>query len=195
MESGLSKRALRAEARARRAARSADDIASLSRSATAHLVDFLDALKPRSAAVFLSSDREPQTRDLIAHLAAAGIIVWAPHSLDDGVLHWSEVDLHTPVFVGPHGVPEPESATEGRLAHVEPDVVMCPAALVDRYGTRLGWGKGYYDRFLATLGPHTRVIALVFDDEVVDKLPRDEHDIPVTHIATPSGVQSVAANS
>lgn len=195
MELGTSKTALRQRVRSRRAQRPATEVASLSQSANAHLAELLDDLSPRSVAVFLSRATEPQTRGLIDHLRNGGVTVWAPHSLDGGILHWSKVEANTPPVEGPQGVPEPESPIEDRSDRIDPDVVICPAALVDRRGNRLGWGKGYYDRFLATLGAHTRVIALVFDDEVVDDLPQEEHDIPVTDIATPSGVRNVAADS
>ena len=195
MTSETSKDALRAGVRSRRATRAARDISNLSHSASRHLVDFLDTLGPRSVAIFLSSAHELQTHDVIAHLSDAGVTVWAPHSLDHGVLHWSEISRDTPVSTGPFGIPEPASSVESRRAHIEPDMVICPAALVDRHGTRLGWGKGYYDRFLATLGAHAPVVAVVFDDEVVDELPREAHDVPVTHLATPSGVRSVTAET
>lgn len=50
---------------------------------------------------------------------------------------------------------------------------------------RLGRGGGFYDRSLALCSPATRLVAVVRDDEVVGKLPHDEHDVLMTHALTP----------
>jgi 5-formyltetrahydrofolate cyclo-ligase len=74
------------------------------------------------------------------------------------------------------------------LADVE--LMFVPALAVDRSGTRLGQGGGWYDRVLEFLPPSTPVYAVVFDDEVLDAktLPFDLHDRPVTGALTPSGL-------
>jgi 5-formyltetrahydrofolate cyclo-ligase len=50
---------------------------------------------------------------------------------------------------------------------------------------RLGRGRGFYDRSLGDRGPHTRLIAVVRDAEVLDEIPADPHDVPMTHALTP----------
>jgi 5,10-methenyltetrahydrofolate synthetase len=82
---------------------------------------------------------------------------------------------------------ETQVAAEDTVASLTVDVVICPAAAVDETGTRLGWGGGYYDRFLTDLPAGIPVFALVFDDDVVADLPREAHDVPVTGVVTPSG--------
>lgn len=78
----------------------------------------------------------------------------------------------------------------------EADVVLVPALAVDRAGVRLGRGGGFYDRSLALCHPGTRLIAVVRDDEVVDELPREPHDVRMTHVLTPgSGVVSLGARA
>ena len=67
------------------------------------------------------------------------------------------------------------------------DVVVVPALAVDRGGVRLGRGGGYYDRALRHVRPDARLVALVFDDELVDALPVEPHDRRVTAVVTPSG--------
>lgn len=65
-------------------------------------------------------------------------------------------------------------------------VVLVPALAVDRSGVRLGRGGGFYDRSLALCGPQTRLVAVVRDDEVLDELPSEPHDVRMTHVLTPS---------
>lgn len=66
------------------------------------------------------------------------------------------------------------------------DLVLVPALAVDRNGVRLGRGGGFYDRSLALCAAGTPLVAVVRDDEVVDDLPHDPHDVRVTHALTPS---------
>ena len=63
--------------------------------------------------------------------------------------------------------------------------VLVPALAVDRRGVRLGRGGGYYDRSLALCRPGTRLIAVVRDDEIVEELPSEAHDVRMTHALTP----------
>jgi 5-formyltetrahydrofolate cyclo-ligase len=66
-------------------------------------------------------------------------------------------------------------------------VVLVPALAVDRAGVRLGRGAGFYDRSLVLSDPAARLVAVVRDDEVVDKLPAEPHDVRMTHALTPQG--------
>jgi 5-formyltetrahydrofolate cyclo-ligase len=66
------------------------------------------------------------------------------------------------------------------------DVVLVPGVVFDRHGVRLGFGGGYYDRFLPTT-PAVR-IGIAFDECVADELPCGEHDQYMDWIATPSEI-------
>jgi 5-formyltetrahydrofolate cyclo-ligase len=74
-------------------------------------------------------------------------------------------------------LPPTELATAG--------VLLVPALSVDRHGVRLGRGAGFYDRSLGFRDPSARVVAVVRDDELVDALPVEPHDIAMTHALTP----------
>jgi len=63
--------------------------------------------------------------------------------------------------------------------------VLVPALAVDRRGVRLGRGGGFYDRSLPLCAPGARLVAVVRDEEVVDELPAEPHDVPMTHALTP----------
>ncbi len=66
-------------------------------------------------------------------------------------------------------------------------VVLVPGLAFDRRGGRLGFGAGYYDRFLSRLGPDTRFVA-VSDGFIVDEVPTGPNDVAMTHLATEAGV-------
>ncbi len=66
----------------------------------------------------------------------------------------------------------------------EARVVLVPALAVDRTGARLGRGRGFYDRTLV-LAPKARLVAVIRDEELLDEVPHEPHDVPMTHALTP----------
>lgn len=86
---------------------------------------------------------------------------------------------------GRWGLLEPPEPWLPESALAEAEMVVVPALAVDRRGTRLGRGRGFYDRSLDGRNPQARLIALVRDAEFVDELPADPHDVPMTHVLTP----------
>jgi 5-formyltetrahydrofolate cyclo-ligase len=86
---------------------------------------------------------------------------------------------------GPWGLLEPPEPWLPESALAEAGLVIVPALAVDRHGVRLGRGRGFYDRSLAGRDPHARLIAVVRDDELVEELPAEPHDVPMTDALTP----------
>ncbi|OSC28815.1 5-formyltetrahydrofolate cyclo-ligase [Mycobacterium vulneris] len=99
-------------------------------------------------------------------------------------LSWGEYRPGT-LTTGRWGLLEPPQPWLPSSALVQADVVLVPALAVDRRGVRLGRGRGFYDRSLGGRDPHARLIAVVRDAEVLDEVPADPHDIPMTHALTP----------
>ncbi len=76
---------------------------------------------------------------------------------------------------------------------VEPavlDAVLVPGLAFDPWGHRLGYGQGFYDRFLAQLPPRTLTIGLVAEALLVPELPHDPWDVPVQFLATEQEVRA-----
>lgn len=72
-------------------------------------------------------------------------------------------------------------------------IVLVPGLAFDRWGNRLGFGAGYYDRFLGRLGEAVRMG--VCDEVSRRPLPREPHDVLMTHLATPDGVIEVRSTT
>jgi 5-formyltetrahydrofolate cyclo-ligase len=83
------------------------------------------------------------------------------------------------------GLLEPAGPWLPAAALEEARAVLVPALAVDRTGVRLGRGRGFYDRTLVHRDPRARLIAVVRDHELLDELPREPHDVPMTHALTP----------
>lgn len=120
--------------------------------------------------------------ELLDELTARGATVLIPVLLEDLDLGWS--------IWG--------DATQQRLspaAIATVDTVLVPALAVARDGTRLGRGGGSYDRALARVPADCPVIALIYEDEFVDALPRESWDRPVTAVATPTRYLEISTPS
>lgn len=62
------------------------------------------------------------------------------------------------------------------------DMIVVPLVAFDRAGTRLGYGGGCYDRYLPMLSPACQIIGIAFDEQRVDRVPTDAHDLALPHI-------------
>jgi 5-formyltetrahydrofolate cyclo-ligase len=188
------KRALRADLRERRQQRS--DAAR--EAAEAGLKTQLDRLVEThgvtSMSCFLSTPTEPGTHEFIQDAVRRGIRVLLPITRSDGLLDWAVADEHGDITEGLFGMPEPVGEVLSPLAVNDVDLLVIPAAAVDRSGMRLGWGRGYFDKTLGSMERCPPVYAVIFDSELVDEVPRDLHDQPVTGVVTPTQTVVLAAH-
>ena len=181
------KRALRAELRERRRITTSKDREEADAAITRNLIELTTTLGSRSVAAYLSLPDEPATRDYVAWACDQGIRVLLPISRVDGLLDWApfdgsgeELDLL--------GMPAPTSELLGPIAINEVDLIVVPAASVDRTGMRMGWGRGYFDKTLGSMENCPPVYAVIFDNELVDTVPSERHDQRVDGVVTPSGI-------
>jgi 5-formyltetrahydrofolate cyclo-ligase len=100
-------------------------------------------------------------------------------------LGWAE--FAGQLAVGRFGLLEPVGPRLPPTAVAAAVAVVVPALAVDRNGARLGRGGGYYDRALRHAASGAILVAVVFDDELLEEVPAEPHDLPVTAVVTPFG--------
>jgi 5-formyltetrahydrofolate cyclo-ligase len=146
-----------------------------------------------TVAAYYSIGSEPDTRGLVFALWKRGTYVLLPLLRPDGDLDWASYEGPDSLVAGPRGLKEPGEAARGAGAVASADVVLVPALAVDRQGNRLGRGGGSFDRALARVGPLIPVIALLYDCELVERVPVEGHDTPVRAVVRPGyGVTTCA---
>ncbi len=180
------KRALRAELRERRQLLSESQRDALDSALTGRLDDLVDSLGARSISCFLSTTTEPGTRDFVRAAVRRGIRVLLPVTRADGLLDWAVATDDDEITEGLFGLPEPTGELLGPIAVNDVDLMIIPAAAVDRGGMRMGWGRGYFDKTIGSMEKCPPVYAVIYDSEVLDLLPREVHDQPVTGVVTPT---------
>lgn len=145
----------------------------------------------RTVAAYVSVGSEPGTRELLEGLRERGVRVLLPVLMADNDLDWAVYEGPAELRRAGRGLDEPAGARLGPGAVLEADAVLLPGLAVDRNGRRLGRGGGSYDRVLARLaraGCAPSLIVLLYDHEVLERVPAEPHDRPVNVAVTPAGV-------
>lgn len=181
------KRALRAELRERRRIRPQHERDLAAEAITRQLVALASALGPRAIACYLATPDEPETRPFLTWATEQGIRVLLPVSRADGLLDWAPYD-DSDEALDLIGMPVPTTELLGPIAINDVGLIVVPAAAVDRSGMRMGWGRGYFDKTLGSMDRRPPVFAVVFENEVLDELPREPHDQGVDGVVTPAGI-------
>ncbi|KAJ1993401.1 hypothetical protein GGI25_001967 [Coemansia spiralis] len=177
----IAKRQLRKQMRALLGTLSAAHINEASARACQHILALDTLSNATHVALYVSTARELQTRDLIARLLAMGKRVYVPRC--DAEMEMVRItgfgDLTRETS---WGIWEPEG--EGVDPHVL-DFVLVPGVAFDRRGNRCGHGRGYYDRYLARTAAFACAVCL--DEQIVDEVPTAEHDRTPDLIVAPQG--------
>jgi len=180
------KAALRRRLLAGRARLSPDQRAAAARALRDAVLGLPQAQMAGTIAAYYSLASEPDTHGLVYALWKRGSYVLLPLLRPDADLDWASYEGPDSLRPGPRGLAEPAEPPRGMDAVARADLVLVPALAVDRGGVRLGRGGGSYDRALARVGPGIPTIALVYDGELLDEVPADDHDQRVRLVARPS---------
>lgn len=200
------KKALRKQMKALRAQISPEEYQLFSEAITARVLALPEVQAAGVIHVFsaMESQREPATQPLIKKLMQGNKRIVVP------VMQWEERQLHhvglrpeTPLLPNKWGIPEPPvpaahkksvSGAGGSARLMAPetlDVVLVPLLAGDRKGNRLGYGKGFYDRFLHQLRPDAACFGLLYDAGLFDEIPAEPHDCPLDGFITEKQVLRV----
>lgn len=108
-------------------------------------------------------------------------------NLKTGELSHILLQENTSLSITDYGIPEPKSGIE--ISSEQIDVVFIPLLAFDKQGNRIGYGKGFYDRFLAKCNPNTIFVGLSFF-EAEEKILNEITDIPLHFCVTPQNLYS-----
>ena len=132
---------------------------------------------------YVSTPIEVKTLDFITTLLEQGKKVAVPKCLNDkGDMDFFLINSLDDLEDGYFGVREPNPGTATKVTTTEKTVCIVPAFLFDEKGYRLGYGKGYYDRFLSKFGGKT--VGICYEENIRDSLMHGKYDRPVSLIVT-----------
>jgi 5-formyltetrahydrofolate cyclo-ligase len=151
-----------------------------------------EVARARIVAGYVGIGAEPPTLTLLTSLRERGSTVLLPVLEHDDDLDWAEFAGVGHLAEVGRGLLEPTGPRLGPDAILTAQVVLCPGLAAGRNGVRLGRGGGSYDRVLARLRHRNPAPAwtcvVLFDGEVLDAVPADNHDQHVDAAATPAGL-------
>lgn len=143
--------------------------------------------KARQVLLYLSKGSEVDTWEVFARAVAEGKEVYAPRCLDgEGTMGFFQVTSPQELLQGRFGLWEPDPRRCAPWRRREGALCLVPGIAFDRQGYRLGYGKGYYDRFLA--GFSGTAAGLCFRELALERLPRGPQDRRVDVLVTEAGV-------
>lgn len=195
----MDKDELRRAVIARRDAIGLDARAAKSAAICARLVELLersDSATPRTVAVYAAMGSEADPAAFAAAAAKRGWRVAYPCMLSatDAVACGQRMcmravaagDADAAPFIGhPTRAFAATDIDSGRFPIVPAealDMIVVPPVAFDRTGARLGYGGGCYDRYLPMLSPACQIIGIAFDEQRINHVPTDAHDLPLPHI-------------
>ncbi len=175
------------------AAKSADICARL-----VELLGRLDAAAPRTVAVYAAMGSEADPAAFAAAAAVRGWRVAYPCMLSaaDAVACGQRMcmravavdDASAAPFIGhptrAFAATDIDGSRFPTVPAVALDMIIVPLVAFDRTGARLGYGGGCYDRYLPTVASECQIVGIAFDEQRVDHVPTDAHDLPLPNIVS-----------
>jgi 5-formyltetrahydrofolate cyclo-ligase len=179
------KRALRREARARRDGLSPTERARMSDEVARKVLALPAVVDARTVMAFSSFGSEVDTGPIIERLERDGRRVALP--LTEGRIIVA-VAYRSGDQVKPSSFGALEPAGGEKVAPEQIDVVVVPGLAFDRSGHRVGYGRGFYDRFLGALRPDALTVGICFSVQLVDEVPHGRGDRAVDLVVTEDGL-------
>ncbi len=137
---------------------------------------------------YVDARSEVRTRAALPQALADGKTVLVPWCNDDGRLELFRLNHMNELELGMYDIPEPAPRLRRRPDRValgrDVDFALIPGVAFDSRGGRVGHGKGYYDKLLAGVRPDCPLVAPVFECQLFDEVPTDEHDVFMDFVVT-----------
>ena len=164
----------------------------------ASLLELPEIQKASTVFVYVNFRSEVQTLPFLRWCIQQGKIITVPVTLvDEKKLQAIRItDPDTDLGPGYCAIPEPVSNLR-RTMEIDPasiDVVVVPGSVFDRRGGRLGYGGGYYDRFLSRDAPGATRIALAYDLQLIETVDLQPHDQLMDRLITEKNSYSCRRN-
>ena len=136
--------------------------------------------------IYVNFRSEVETLELIKRCLRQKIRVAVPlvHADTKGMIPLLIRDTEQDLAPGYYGIPEPDPRKSLRVDAAEIDAAIIPGSVFDIHGGRLGYGGGYYDRFLVGEAPQAKRIGFAFEMQLVDRVPLEPHDQPLDILVT-----------
>jgi 5-formyltetrahydrofolate cyclo-ligase len=143
------------------------------------LSEYMDA---NTVLFYISYNGEVFSHEMIKEALKDKIVVVPISNTKDETLSLSVLESWDDLEIGSYGIFEPRKECIKEVSIDDIDLIIIPGVAFDLKGNRMGHGKGYYDKLLEKTKATS--IGLCFECQIIDRIPTEKHDIPVTMIIT-----------
>ncbi len=178
---GNSKQEIREMVRQKREALSPREATLKSSCIAEILLDFPRFKKAGIVGAFAAIRNEPDLRRMLERVMTQKKICF-PVVEENEELEFYQINNYQELRAGNYEIPEPDKAVAQKMTKESFEVVLVPGIAFDANGYRIGYGKGYYDKFLA--GIKAIKIGIAYDFQIVQAVPFEEHDLSMDYIIT-----------
>lgn len=146
--------------------------------------------RAKTVLCFVSTGIEVETREILEHSFAQGKTVAVPKCLDkNGSMDFFVIrgldELRPSMF----SLWEPDPSSAPKLSSFQQSICILPAFAFDRDGYRIGFGKGYYDRFLQRYSGLK--VGVCYNSCIAETIPRGRFDAAADYIVTPKYIMTI----
>lgn len=135
--------------------------------------------------VYLATGNECNLDSYIKYLMKKGISVYVPVCTGKGIMEASLLkSMENDLEIGTFAIRAPKKEAQRFVDPTTLDAVIVPGVGFDKEGNRLGFGGGFYDRYLPRTKPECRKIAVCHDFQLIEHAYPEEHDFPMDMIVT-----------
>ncbi len=174
------KEALRIKMKFKRAQLNDEEIKAKSQAIEKKVLALPVLQQAKTIMCYVSKDTEVATHQLIKNLLSMGKTVAVPFIIKKGLMKAVVIEDFSQLVVGDFNTLQPKIKN---FLDEKIDLNLVPALSVSKKGDRLGWGAGFYDRFIINHQPKLN-LALLFDCQLVDQLPTNSFDQKMDGVVT-----------
>ena len=179
----MNKATLRGQALTRRNALAESERAEANEKIAERAGEIMISLLPNSVALYRPIGSECDTRGLMVKATSTGAEIALPAIIDKTTIVFRRFMPGDTLVAGGFGTTFPSA----QAPTVQPDVVVLPVVAFDRGGMRLGYGRGFYDRAIASqreAGRNPKLLGIAFAVQEVSGIPHEPHDVRLDWIVT-----------
>ncbi len=178
------RQALRNEMKKRRARVSMIEVLEMSARMAERVLRLPQYANAKRVMCYIGIGTEVNTYGLLREIIRSGRELYVPVTLPKRQMKAARLTSFDQLHKGRFGIPEPVEYKE--IAPEKLDLILVPGLAFDLNGNRLGYGGGYYDRFL----PKTQAkrVGICYEEQLLPCVPAEEHDVPMDMLVTQSNV-------
>lgn len=166
-----------------------EEIEDKDKSLLKHLMECDELVEATELLTYASRPGEANTLSYIEYMVRHIGHVWVPRTLPDNTLKWIPIRNIAELKPGAFGIPEPGMTHEDFGVQPSNAPVIVPMLAFSNSGHRIGYGGGYFDRFLKN--HHGNKVGLAYEWQHIDSVPVESHDIPLDIVITETSVRYI----